>query len=610
VLAGIATLWETWLTMNHNPLFQHLPKIGLRPAIDGRLGGVRESLETQTLGLAERVAELIRGSLRYPNGQPVECVIADGCIGGVAEAAACAEKFAREGVGVSLTVTPCWCYGSETMDMDPATPKAVWGFNGTERPGAVYLAAVLAGHTQKGVPAFGIYGRDVQDAGDEKIPGDVAEKILRFCRAGLAVAIMRGKSYLAMGGTSMGIVGSMVDSNFFEDYLGMRVEAVDMTEFIRRMERGIFDETEFKNAMAWVKMNCREGKDYNSAATRRARAQLDREWDLSVKMALIARDLMVGNPRLRTLGRGEEAHGHNAIVAGFQGQRQWTDHMPNGDFMEAILNTSFDWNGARSPFIVATENDALNGAGMLFGYLLTNTAQVFADVRTYWSPEAVRRVTGRKLTGAAAGGFLHLINSGPAALDGTGEQRKEGRPAMKPFWEISAAEIKKCLTATTWHPSITEYFPGGGWSTRYATRGGMPVTICRLNLVKGLGPALQIAEGETVALPSAVHKILDERTNPTWPTTWFVPRLTGKGAFGNVFTVMDNWGANHCALCYGHRGADLISLAAMLRIPVYMHNVAEEDVFRPSAWNAFGTADREGADFRACANFGPIYGRC
>ena len=451
-----------------HPLFGNLPKFGLRPAIDGRLGGVRESLEAQTLGLARLVSDLISTHLRYPDGHPVQCVIADTCIGGVAEAAACAEKFARAGVGVSLTVTPCWCYGSETMDMDPAIPKAVWGFNGTERPGAVYLAAVLAGHAQKGLPAFGIYGRDVQDAGDQSVPGDVREKILRFCRAGLAVAMMRGKSYLGLGGVSMGIAGSVVNVDFFENYLGMRVESVDMSEFIRRMERGIYDTAEFDQALKWVKQNCREGKDYNSVKTRRARAQLDREWEISVKMALIARDLMAGNPRLADLGRGEEAHGHNAILAGFQGQRQWTDHMPNGDFLEAILNTSFDWNGARAPYLVATENDSLNGAGMLFGHLLTNTAQVFADVRTYWSPAAVHRVTGHKPAGAAAGGFLHLINSGSAALDGTGEQSSGGRPALKPFWEISAAEIKKCLTATTWHPSMTEYFPGGGLSSAFA----------------------------------------------------------------------------------------------------------------------------------------------
>jgi L-fucose isomerase len=592
-----------------NPLFKNLPKIGIRPAIDGRLGGVRESLETQTMGLARRVADFISTNLRYPNGQPVECVIADRCIGGVAEAAASAEKFARSGVGVSLTVTPCWCYGSETMDMDPTIPKAVWGFNGTERPGAVYLAAVLAGHAQKGLPAFGIYGRDVQDAGDQSIPDDVQEKILRFCRGGVAVAMMRGKSYLAMGGVSMGIAGSVLDPSFFENYLGMRVESVDMTEFIRRIERGIFDETEFRAALAWVKTNCPEGKDYNSAKTRRSRGQLDREWEISVKMALIARDLMAGNPRLAEAGRGEEAHGHNAIAAGFQGQRQWTDYMPNGDFLEAILNTSFDWNGPRAPYIVATENDTLNGAGMLFGYLLTNTAQIFADVRTYWSTAAVKRVTGHKLSGAAAGGFLHLINSGPAALDGTGEQAIKGRPALKPFWEITPPEIKKCLQATTWHPSITEYFPGGGWSTRFTTRGGMPVTICRLNLVKGLGPALQIAEGETLELPARVHGVLDERTNPTWPTTWFAPRTTGAGAFRDVYTVMNHWGANHCVMTYGHRGADLISLAAMLRIPVCMHNVAEESLFRPAAWTAFGTGDREGADYRACANFGPLYGK-
>ena len=584
-----------------------LPKVGIRPTIDGRLGGVRESLETQTMDLAKSAAAFISSSLRYPNGQPVECVIADTCIGGVAEAAACAEKFAREGVGVSLTVTPCWCYGSETMDMNPAVPKAVWGFNGTERPGAVYLAAVLAGHTQKGLPAFSIYGREVQDGGDKSIPADVQGKLLQFVRAGLATALMRGKSYLGMGGVSMGIAGSIVDQPFFEDYLGMRVETIDMTEFLRRIDKGIFDPQEYATALAWVKKHCPEGKDYNSPKTRRSRAQLDSEWEKSVKMALIARDLMVGNPRLAELGFGEEAHGHNAIVSGFQGQRQWTDYQPNGDFLEAVLNTSFDWNGIRAPYIVATENDCLNGAAMLLGYLLTNTAQIFADVRTYWSPEAVKRVAKHKLTGVGANGLLHLINSGPATLDGTGQQSRNGKPVMKPFWEISEAEVKKCLGATTWHPSITEYFPGGGWSTRFLTKGGMPVTMCRLNLVKGLGPALQIAEGYTVDLPAKVHDALDQRTNPTWPTTWFAPILTGTGAFRDVYTVMNNWGANHGAISHGHIGADLITLAAMLRIPVYMHNVAAERVFRPSSWAAFGTADLEGADYRACANFGPLY---
>ena len=583
------------------------PRIGIRPTIDGRLGGVRESLEEQTMLLARAAADLISSSLRYPDGSKVACVIADTCIGGVAESAACADKFRREHVGVSLTVTPCWCYGSETMDMDTLTPKAVWGFNGTERPGAVYLAAVLAGHAQKGFPAFGIYGRDVKDGGDFSIPADVQDKILRFAKAGLAVAMMRGQAYLAMGGTSMGIAGSIVDQPFFEKYLGMRVESIDMTEFIRRIDRGIFDPEEFKKAKKWVKANCKEGKDYNSKEKTRSRQQLDSEWDTSIKMALIARDLMVGNPKLRELGFGEEAQGHHAIASGFQGQRQWTDHMPNGDFLEAILTSSFDWNGLRAPYVVATENDALNGVSMLFGQLLTNTAQIFADVRTYWSPAAVKRVTGHQLKGDAAGGILHLINSGPATLDGTGEQSRKGKPAMKPFWEITRAEAQKCLDATTWHPSITEYFPGGGWSTRYLTRGGMPVTMCRLNLVAGQGPVLQIAEGTTVELPKKAHALLDERTNPTWPTTWFAPRLTGKGAFADVYTVMNNWGANHGAISYGHIGADLIALASLLRIPVYMHNVAEEQIQRPAAWNLFGTADREGADFRACANFGPLY---
>ena len=590
-----------------NPVLSHLPKVGIRPTIDGRLGGVRESLEKQTMAMAKATAKLVSAQLRDPNGEPVACVIADSCIGGVAEAAACADKFRRENVGVSLTVTSCWCYGSETMDADPLIPKAVWGFNGTERPGAVYLAAVLAGHTQKVLPAFGIYGRDVQNAGDGKIPADVEEKILRFVRAGLAVATMRGRAYLAMGGVSMGIAGSIVSPEFFERWLGMRVESVDMTEFIRRIDRGIYDKAELAKGLKWVKANCTEGKDWNSTKTKRPRKRLDAEWETSVKMALIARDLMAGNPQLAKMGFGEEAQGHHAIASGFQGQRQWTDHMPNGDFMEAILNTSFDWNGRRPPYIVATENDALNGASMLLGYLLTNTAQVFADLRTYWSPEAMHRVSGEAPTGPAAQGLLHLINSGPAALDGCGEQTLGGLPAIKPFWDITPAEVKACLTATTWHPSITEYFPGGGWSTRYVTRGGMPATMFRLNLVHGLGPALQIAEGETVALPAKTHRILEERTNPTWPTTWFAPRLTGHGPFGDTYSVMNNWGANHCVMSYGHIGADLISLASMLRIPVYMHNVDRARVFRPSAWSAFGTDDPMGADFRACANFGPLY---
>ncbi|MGZ0654698.1 L-fucose isomerase [Coraliomargarita sp. W4R53] len=584
------------------------PKIGIRPTIDGRRGGVRESLEDITMNMAKRVAKLFADELRNLDGSPVECVIADTTIGGVSEAAACEEKFQKEGVGLSLTVTPCWCYGSETMDMDPHRPKAVWGFNGTERPGAVYLAAVLSGHTQKGLPAFGIYGKDVQDAGDETMPEDVVTKLLSFARAGLAVAYMRGKAYLSMGGTSMGIAGSVVDSKFWEGSLGMRVEAIDLAEFAGRMRKGTYDQAEYEKALAWVKENCPEKKDYNSETTKRSREQLDSEWEDSVKMALIARDLMVGNEKLAEAGYAEQAQGHHAIAAGFQGQRHWTDHFPNGDFMEAIMNTSFDWNGKRPPYIVATENDALNGAGMLFGQLLTNSAQIFADLRTYWSPDAVKRVANFDLDGVASDGLLHLINSGAAALDGTGDQTDaDGNPTMKPFWEITDEEVDASLKHTTWHPSITEYFPGGGMSTRFKTKGGMKATMIRLNLADGLGPCLQIAEGWTVELPEEVHNTLDERTNPSWPTTWFAPRLNGKGAFRSTYEVMNNWGANHCVMTAGHVGDLYITLASMLRIPVFMHNVEEERVFRPSAWRAFGTADLEGADFRACQNFGPLY---
>jgi L-fucose/D-arabinose isomerase len=595
------------MDMSNERLIGTKPKIGIRPAIDGRRNGVRESLEDQTMNLAKLAASFLEKNLRHPDGSKVECVISDTCIGGVAEAAASADKFRREGVGVSLTVTPCWCYGSETIDMDPHLPKAIWGFNGTERPGAVYLAAALAGHNQKGLPAFGIYGKDVMDAGSEEIPDDVAEKLLRFAKAGLAAATMNGRSYLSIGSVSMGIAGSIVNENFFQEYLGMRNEYVDMTEITRRLEEGIYDEEEFKKALEWTKKNCKEGEDVNPADQQFSRDRKDEIWEIVVKMTIIMRDLMVGNPRLKEIGYGEEALGHNAIAAGFQGQRQWTDHFPNGDFSEAILNSSFDWNGIRQAFVMATENDALNGVAMLFGHLLTNTSQIFADVRTYWSPEAVERVTGHKLTGLAENGLIHLINSGSATLDGTGQQSdKDGNPVMKPFWEITEGEAQKCLDATTWYPAVNEYFRGGGYSSKYLSKGGMPVTMSRINLVKGIGPVLQLAEGYSVTIPEDVHETLDKRTNETWPTTWFVPTLTGKGAFTDVYAVMANWGANHGAISYGHIGADLITLASILRIPVCMHNVEDGKVFRPSAWSAFGQ-DKEGSDFRACDTYGPLY---
>ncbi len=584
-----------------------LPKIGIRPTIDGRLGGVRESLEEQTMNMAKNTARFLEEHLRHADGSPVECVIS-GTIGRVAEAAACEEQFERENVGLSITVTPAWCYGGETIDMHPTRPKAIWGFNGTERPGAVYLAAALAGHNQKGLPAFSIYGRDVQDAGDETIPEDVQEKLLRFARAGLAVATIRNKSYLSIGSVSMGIAGSMVNADFFEDYLGMRCENVDMSEIARRISEGIYDHEEYKKAMAWTKENCPQGKDYNPDNLRHSQEALDKEWEYVVKMALIARDLMIGNEKLKDIGFGEEALGHNAIAAGFQGQRQWTDHMPNGDFMEAILNSSFDWNGIREAYIMATENDSLNAVAMLFGHLITGQAQVFSDVRTFWSPQAVERVTGWKPEGPAENGFIHLINSGSSALDGSGEQEIDGKPAMKPYWEITDEEVQKCLKATDWPPASLGYFRGGGFSSHFKTRGGMPVTMSRVNIVKGLGPVMQIAEGWTVELPEAVHKKLDERTDITWPTTWFVPKLTGEGPFKDVYSVMANWGANHGAFSYGHFGAELISLCAMLRIPVNMHNVDGSKLFRPSAWNMMGM-DPEGSDFRACSVYGPLYGK-
>ena len=596
--------------MAKSRLIGDYPVIGIRPTIDGRRGPlkVRESLEEQTMNMAQSAAELFRQNIRYSNGEPVKVIIADTTIGRVAEAAACADKFRKAGVDITLTVTPCWCYGSETMDMDKDTIKGVWGFNGTERPGAVYLAAVLAAHAQKGLPAFGIYGKDVQEADATEIPEDVKEKLLRFGRAAVAAATMRGKSWLQIGSICMGIAGSIVDSSFMEEYLGMRVESVDEVEIIRRMTEGIYDEAEFEKAMSWTKSHCREGWDKNPEIVKRSDEQKERDWEFVVKMMCIIKDLMNGNPNLPK-GREEEMVGHNAIAAGFQGQRQWTDFYPNGDYAEALLNSSFDWNGAREPYILATENDTLNGIGMLFMKLLTGRAQIFADVRTYWSPEAVKRTTGYELEGIAkeAGGFLHLINSGAACLDACGEVKDEnGNGVMKPFWEMTEEDQKACLDATEWCCADSGYFRGGGFSSRYLTRAEMPATMIRLNIVKGLGPVLQICEGYTVNLPDEVSDKLWKRTDYTWPCTWFTPRTTGQGAFKTAYDVMNNWGANHGAISYGHIGADLITLASILRIPVCMHNVPEEDIFRPAAWNAFGM-DKEGQDYRACAAYGPLY---
>ena len=596
--------------MAENRMIGDYPVIGIRPTIDGRRGylKVRESLEDQTMNMAKAAAKLFTENLKYSNGEPVKVVIADTTIGRVGETAACAEKFKKEGVSITLTVTPCWCYGAETMDMDPMTIKGVWGFNGTERPGAVYLASVLATHAQKGLPAFGIYGHDVQDADATDIPADVEEKLLRFGRAAVAAATMRGKSYLQIGSICMGIGGSIIDPAFIEEYLGMRVESVDEVEIIRRMTEEIYDKAEFEKALAWTKEKCKEGFDKNPPEVQKSAEEKEKDWEFVVKMMIIIKDLMNGNPNLPE-GREEEMVGHNAIAAGFQGQRQWTDFYPNCDFPEALLNTSFDWNGAREPYVLATENDVLNGLGMMFMKLLTNRAQIFADVRTYWSPEAVKKATGYDIEGVAkdAGGFIHLINSGAACLDANGQAKDaDGNGVMKPWYDVTEEDQEAILKANTWNAADFGYFRGGGYSSRFVTEAEMPVTMIRLNLVKGLGPMLQIAEGWTVKLPEEVTDVLWKRTDYTWPCTWFAPRTTGEGAFKTAYDVMNNWGANHGAISYGHIGADLITMCSMLRIPVAMHNVPEEKIFRPAAWNAFGM-DKEGQDFRACQTYGPLY---
>lgn len=589
------------------------PKIGIRPVIDGRWGGVREELEQQTMGMAKSAQQLIEDNLRYLDGSPAECVIFPGTIGGGAEAAQCEEYFASRGVCATLTVTPCWCYGSDTMDMNPLTLKAVWGFNGTERSGAVYLAAVLAAHAQKNLPAFSIYGHNVQDKDDAEIPADVREKILRFARSVLAVGQMHNKAYVNLGGVSMGIAGSFCDPAFFQKYLGVRAEWVDLTEILRRIALNIYDPDEYKTVLGWISANCREGYDCNadkqiSDLIRRSKVvPEDQDWAFIAKQTIICKDIMLGNPKLATLGWQEEALGRNAILGGFQGQRMWTDWLPNGDFMEAIFNSSFDWNGKRQPLTMATENDCLNGVAMLLSTLLTNSASVFADVRTYWSPEAVERVCGKKPQGIAKDGFIHLINSGAAALDGTGLCKDgDGNGCIKPWWDVTNSDIQAMLAATDWERANYQYFRGGGFSSHFSTQSEMAVTLVRLNLVDGIGPVLQIAEGFTALLDEEIHHTIDMRTDRTWPTTWFVPRLTGEGAFKDVYSVMANWGANHGAFAYGHIGADLITLASMLRIPVSLHNVPPECVYRPHAWSAFGMSAQE-ADYRACAHYGALY---
>ncbi|MDN6967675.1 L-fucose isomerase [Oenococcus sp. UCMA 17063] len=593
----------------YQKLIGKLPKIGIRPIIDGRRLGIRESLEDITMNMAKSVKELLEHDLKYPNGEPVKCVIADSTIGGVAEAAQCEDKFKSENVGLSISVTPCWDYGSETIDMNSTRPKAIWGFNGSQRPGAVYLAAAKAAHDQMGLNVFSIYGRNVQDLNDDKIPEDVERKLELFAKAGLAVSLMKDKSYLQMGGIAMGIGGSDVNTSFLNDYLGMRHESIDMSEFIRRIEENIYDQDEYEKAFSWVKKHCRPGEDKNDESHKRSSKQQQTDWEFVVKMSLIAKDLMVGNPKLAKQHHVEEADGHNALISGFQGQRQWTDHFPNGDFMEAWLNTSFDWNGPREPYLVATENDSLNAVSMAFNHLLTNKAQLFADVRTFWSPESVKKATGYELTGLAKNGIIHLKNSGSAALEYSGREKQNGKPVVKPYWEITDNDEKDMLSATDWCPADTEYFRGGGFSSHFVTNAQMPVTMTRLNLVKGIGPVLQLMEGYTIVLPDEVTKELDDRTDPTWPTTWFVPRLTKDGAFTSVYSAMNNWGANHGAISYGHIGEELITLASMLRVPVAMHNVPNEKIFRPSAWGSFGTQNLESADMLACKAFGPLYGK-
>ena len=590
------------------------PKIGIRPTIDGRWGGVRESLEEQTMAMAKNAKALIEAHLRYPDGTPVQCVLADSTIGGGAEAAACADKFTTEYVVATLTVTPCWCYGSETFDMDPRTIKAVWGFNGTERPGAVYLAAVLAAHAQRGLPAFSIYGHDVQDAADTSVPADVAEKILRFARCAVAVGWMRNKAYVNLGGVAMGIAGSYCDASLFQKYLGIRAEWVDMTEIIRRITLEIYDHEEYGRALAWVKANCREGFDCNAGKnlpqviTRSKVVPADKDWEFVTKMTMIMRDILYGNPKLAEMGWHEEALGKNAVAGGFQGQRNWTDWLPNADFSEAILASTFDWNGPKQPTPFATENDTLNGVAMMLGTLVSGTAPCFHDVRTYWSPDACERVTGHRPQGVAKDGFIHLINSGATALDGSGAATNhKGEHVMKPFWEMTDQDMAACLEATDWCRANYEYFRGGGFSSHFRCSAEMPVTMLRVNIVEGVGPVLQLAEGWTAHLPDEVHTPIDLRTDRTWPTTWFVPRLTGKGPFADVYSVMANWGANHGVTVYGHVGADLITLASMLRIPVALHNLPEERIYRPHAWAAFGAGNAEGADFAACKHYGPLY---
>jgi len=584
-----------------------LPVIGIRAVIDPRRK-VYNRTYGQTQDMASSVADYLSDHVKYPNSLPLKCVVYQKCVSNIVEAQECSDYFKHLNVGAVITVATGWCYPLETMLLDAGIPHAVWGFNGTERPGAVFLAALTAACNLKGLPMFKIYGKEVREKDDKRIPEDVGRKLLSFTRAALAASLMKGKSYLSLGTVSMGISGCISDELFFQQYLGMRISYVDMSEIQRRMNKGIYDPEELSKAIEWFSNNCKEGVDYNDPSLMHTKEQKAEDARDSIKLAIIVKDMMKGNQKLQDMGYEEEAAGYGAVAGGFQGQRAWTDQNANGDFMEAILNSTFDWNGRREPIVIATENDSSNAVSMLFGYLLTHTPQIFCDVRTYWSPETVKRITGEELEGRAKGGMIHLLNSGAAALEGSGCLTKDGKPVIKPYWEMTEDDIKSCLQSTRWSPAMLDQFLAGGFSSTYSTKGEMPVTITRLNMVYGIGPVLQIAEGYTYEASPNIHMNLLGRTDPTWPSTWFVPNtIPGDAAYNDVYSVMESWGANHCSMSYGHIGSELITLASMLRIPVTMHNVETNNLFRPALWKAYGTKELEAADRYACAALGPLY---
>lgn len=593
------------------------PTIAITPVADGRAGAY-ESNVAGTWRMAEKVSRLIESRVRLPDGTAPRVVVAPEIVYGPRSGALAQEYFQREGVSANIWVSRSWSYSDELMSAcigigSTEWQQAAYGLNQTDRPGAVWLKAFCAAMDEKKRPIFSIYNPDLEDESGDLSPY-VAGRILRFARAAVAAAEMRGKNYLSVGGVSMGIIGSDARRNSFLQTFGMGTVSVDMVAIRGRIDQGFYDHEELESAFKFMKKNFKFSFDESQGPRPRDLDELIRE---TLRMTIIVRDLMIGNPKLASSKVGkaqgfkanvERAQGANAIMAGTQGQRQWTDLYPNFDVTESILNSSFDWNGFRAPFVVATENDSKNGIGMLAANLVSGgMSQLFADIRTNWTPESVKKATGKDISRIAPQGFIDKRNSGAGALEyaldlfglvkgGAGMSVQDVAEAVRADANIQDRLIRDACAGTTYMTAALEYFPGDGLSSHFRTPGGIPMTAYRYNMI-GDELTCSVVEGATVELPRDVADCIGRITDRTWPETYWVPRGMSS------FEYMSRIGPNHDGNSFGLIGADLLTLNAMLRVPVDMHNVPREDIFRPTFWDRCG-----GDDFRACEKLGPVYG--